>query len=63
LPRPATRARFVLDHVVDAQRQRLRDRREAERLRRLQVDDQLERRWLLNGKIALRHPQILGHSD
>jgi len=36
-----------LDDLVSAQQQRLRDR-QAERLRRLQIDDQLERRRLLN---------------
>src|SRR4029450_8686926 len=41
----------LLDHLIRAQQHRLRDR-EPERLRRLQVDHQLELRGLLDGKIG-----------
>jgi hypothetical protein len=40
-----------LDDVVRPRQQRRRDR-EAERLRGLEVDDQLELRWLLDGEIG-----------
>ena len=46
--RPATRR--SLDHLVRAQQQRLRDR-EPERLRRLQIDHQLELRRLLHRQV------------
>jgi hypothetical protein len=41
----------LLDHAVSPQQHRLRDG-EAERLRRLEVDDQFELRGLLDGKVA-----------
>src|SRR5689334_20932182 len=40
-----------LNHVVSAQQQRLRDR-QAERIRGLAIDDELEFRGALDGKIA-----------
>src|SRR5207245_2196042 len=41
----------LFDHLVRSQQQRRRDR-QAERLRRLEVDDQLELRRLLDGKVG-----------
>ena len=40
-----------LDHLVGEREQPVRNL-EAERLRRLEIDDQFELRWLLNGKIG-----------
>jgi len=37
--------------VIRPQQQRLRDR-QAEILRRLEVDDEIELRWLLDGKVT-----------
>jgi hypothetical protein len=45
------RAGRSLDDLIRPQQQRRRDR-EAERLGRLEVDDQLELRWLLDGQAA-----------
>ncbi len=41
----------LFDDLIRAQQQRLRDR-EAERLGGLEVDDELEFAWLLDGKIG-----------
>src|SRR2546425_8792175 len=51
----------LFDDVVRPPQHRRRDR-QAERLRRLEVDDQLELRWLLDGQIAgLRTLENLVH--
>jgi hypothetical protein len=53
----------LLDHVVRAPQHRRRDR-EPERLRGLQIDDQLELRWLFDGEVGrLGASENLVHVD
>jgi hypothetical protein len=43
----------LFDHFVGAKEKRLRDR-EANRMRRLQIDDQLKRQWRLHREVIWR---------
>src|SRR5262249_23760354 len=51
IPRPRLTNWGLLNDLIGLAEQRLRDR-QPERLRGLEVDDQLESRWLLDGQVA-----------